>query len=439
MDDTSRSSAHHRPLEDGAPSRRAPRILFVHQNYPAQFYATSLYLKERGWDVLFATAHEAVPAGRVSRDAAGLRVFGYRARRSPSKDVSRYLRPMEKAVVNGQAFASGAINLRDRIGYRPDIVCAHSGWGSGSFARAVWPEARFVQYLEWWYRYPARDAPPPARDANHDDRRANALCRNLPFYLDLQSADAVWVPTKFQAAEMPAEFQSRLTVLHDGVDCEFFAPDQGRPPRCLEGRVPRGARLLTYATRGQEPMRGFPEFMAAVARLQRTHPDVHTVVAGTDTVHYDARLPGGETYRGRALRAHDFDLERLHFVERLELPDYRDLLCRSDLHCYLTRPFVLSWSLIEAVAVGAPLVVSDTPPVREALPDANMALRVDHADIGALAAALGRGLDQPDGMRHMAARARRRALAEYSLKTRLPLKERFFSSVLAGTRPATAS
>lgn len=406
-------------------------ILFIHQNFPAQFQKIATYLRIKGWDVLYATAHKSVERNAITTLPGGLRGIGFDAPREPSQSVSRYLRSSEKAVINGQGFAQTAIRLRNS-GFSPDIVVAHSGWGSGSFAKVVWPAAKFVQYLEWWYAFPARDVLEPTPPDLVEDRHANALCRNLPFLLDAQTSDAILVPTAYQAADIPAFLRHRVKILHDGTDCGYFAPGPVGPIPALDGRIPDDAQILTYATRGMEPMRGFPEFMAALALLQKTHPDLHTVIAGEDTVHYDAQLPEGESYRKRALAQHDLDLSRVHFTGRLDTDQYRDLLRLSDCHTYLTRPFVLSWSAIESMAVGCPMVVSDCEPVREALPDGSMARHVDHHDIPALAQAIREVLDNPERAQAMGRAARDRAKSEYASGIIHPRKEAYFRALIDG-------
>ncbi|MGV6812887.1 MAG: glycosyltransferase [Brevirhabdus sp.] len=410
---------------------KKPTILFIHQNFPAQFQKIAIYLQSQGWDVLYATAHNAVERNKITKLPGDIRGVGYEPPREPSDTISRYLRSMETAVVNGQGFAQTAIKMRNS-GYTPDIVVAHSGWGSGSFAKVVWPEAKFVQYLEWWYSFPARDVVEPTPPELVEDRHANALCRNLPFMLDAMSSDAILVPTAYQAEDIPAMLRNRVAVMHDGTDCDFFAPGDVGPIPGLEGKIPEGAPVLTYATRGMEPMRGFPEFMAALEKVQATHPDVHTVIAGEDTIHYDAKLPDGDTYKTRALATHSYDLSRLHFTGRLGLEQYRDLLRLSDCHTYLTRPFVLSWSAIESMGVGCPMVVSDCEPVREALPDASMARHVDHHDVDALADAIRWMLDHPEKARAMGDTARQRALKEYDAAAIFPRKASYFERLVRG-------
>jgi len=410
---------------------KKPKALFIHQNFPAQFQKIAIYMQSKGWDVVYATAHKAVERGKVSVLPGDIKGIGYDAPREPSEAMSRYLKPMENAVVNGQGFAQTAIRMRNS-GYTPDLVVAHSGWGSGSFAKVVWPGAKFVQYLEWWYAFPARDVVEPTPPELIEDRHANSLCRNLPFLLDAQTSDAILVPTAYQAEDVPAMLRDRVTVLHDGTDCDFFSPGSVGPIDGLEDKIPAGARVLTYATRGMEPMRWFPEFMAAMAQIQKTHPDVHTVIAGEDSVHYDAKPPEGESFKQRALSEHDYDHDRLHFTGRLGLEQYRDLLRLSDCHTYLTRPFVLSWSAIEAMGTACPLVVSDCDPVREALPDASMARHVNHHDIDALADAIRAVLDDPSKARAMGRAAREHALATYAAAKIYPAKDAFFRDIIAG-------
>lgn len=415
--------------KEQVPLPNPPKILFIHQNFPAQFQKIAVYLQSQGWDVLYATAHKAFDRKKITRLPGDIRGIGYAAPRPPAEAISRYLKPMETAVVNGQGFAQMAIKLRNS-GYTPDLVVAHSGWGSGSFAKVVWPDAKFIQYLEWWYGFPARDVVEPVSEERADDRHANALCRNLPFLLDAQTSDAILVPTQFQSLDIPAMLRHRVKVLHDGCDCAFYAPGPVGPIDGLDGRVPDDAPIVTYATRGMEPMRGFPEFMAAISKVQETHPDMHAVIAGEDTIHYDAKLPEGDSYKKRALAAHRFDLDRLHFVGRLAPEQYRDLLRLSDCHAYLTRPFVLSWSAIEAMAVGCPLVVSDCDAVREALPKKAMARHVAHADVDALAEAIRWMLDNREAARAMGAAARARALSHYDAKVIYPQKEAYFRGVI---------
>lgn len=415
-----------------------PRILFVHQNFPAQFGGLSHYLQSEGWDVLFANAVQGVPQHEITKNH-NLKIIGFSARREPAKAIHRYLDGTEKAVLNGQGFAQMAVRLL-HSGYVPDIVVAHSGWGSGSFARAVWPEAKYVQYLEWWYNYPEKDPETCADETitQRDDifdRRAGSQCKNLPALLDFAMADAVISPTRHQASTFPEFLREKTTVMHDGIDCKLHSPGPRQLPVLADGAsIPPGAPILTYATRGMEPTRGFMEFMEALSRLQKINPDVHTLIAGKPTVHYGSKLAEGDSYKKRAMETWDFDHDRIHWVGRLPRSAYRDLLRSSDCHVYLTKPFVLSWSLIEAMGIGCPLVVSDNATVREALPGKHQAVHVDHSDTDALVDAMCRVLADPVGSRKMGKAARRRALRYYDQEKLYPMHRDFFLDVIGAGR-----
>lgn len=382
------------------------KIIFAHQNFPAQFGHFGAYLARAGWDVTFFTAAEGAKPPEKAK------MVKMAPHRDPAETTHRYIRGLERGILNAQGFANSAMRVKDKLP-APDVVVAHSGWGSGTFAKAVWPKAAFVSYAEWYYHYPPRDV---GRDADSaqtlEDGRASAMCRNLPMLLDFDQADRIWCPTGFQAAQFPAMYRDRMTVRHDGVDCDTFAPGTPAVHQWIDG-LPEGAELVTYATRGMEPHRGFPEFMRAVAALQPQRPNMHVVIAGQDRVAYGEALPKGDSWKARMLAELDLDLSRVHFVGLLPYLKYRDLLQASQAHVYLTVPFVLSWSMIEAMAVGCPMVVADTAPVREAVTDDGMAEIVAMGDAGAVAAAVARLLGDRDRAMAKGRAARGRALAAY--------------------------
>ncbi|MGB0661164.1 MAG: glycosyltransferase [Mangrovicoccus sp.] len=376
-------------------------IVFSHQNFPAQFGGFGHYLASLGHKVTFFTAAE------KARPPEGCQMVKMKAHREVTDGIHRFVRSTENAVLNAQGFANAAMRVKARLG-QVDAVVAHSGWGSGTFAKAVWPEAKFISYAEWYYRYPPRDATEITEGQAPEDGRAQAQCRNIPMLLDFDQADRIWCPTHFQAAQFPEYWQAKTRVMHDGVDCARFAPAEA----WVEG-VPEGAELVTYATRGMEPHRGFPEFMRALAILQKQRPNMHAVIAGVDRVAYGTPLPEGESWKARMLAELDLDLTRVHFVGLLPGPKYRELLQASQAHIYLTVPFVLSWSMIESMAVGCPMVVSDTAPVREAITSPDMAEIVGPQDPEAVAAAVTRLLDDREMAQAKGRAARARAVAAY--------------------------
>lgn len=399
-------------------------ILFVHQNYPAQFGALAKHLARAGWKVSFATAQQR------ARSSDEVEIIPLKPHRDPAEGVHRFALPVERAMINAQAFANAAIRARD-AGLRPDVVVAHSGWGSGTFAKAVWPNCAFVAYLEWYYRWPPTDQLPGSKRKMIEDARAQALTRNAPMLIDMAEADMMICPTEFQAAQFPERYRKDLTVLHDGVDTDLHAPNPIAIPPLPKGHsLPADAEILTYATRGMEPHRGFPEFMRAVAQLQKTRPKLHAIIAGQDRVCYGTQLPEGESWKTRMLQELDLDESRLHFTGNLPRQDYLRLLQSAHVHVYLTVPFVLSWSLIEAMSVGCSLAASDVAPVREALIDQHSARLVDHNDIGQLATAINTLLDDRAEATALGAQARSTALQRYDAKRLMQVHQKLLGQLI---------
>ena len=361
-----------------------PRILFVHDSFPAQFGGVGTWLANHGWEVAFATA-------AYGAESTAMRVLRYAPHRRPSPGTHPYAQPMDRAAINAQGFVRAALAAR-RDGYRPDVIVAHSGWGAGMFAKEVFPEAAFVAYCEWWYRHPGPDtlyldrlagvARTPAVEAPMHEH-----ARNAPIAMDLAASDAAICPTKFQASQFPDVFRRHLSVMHDGIDTDFFRPSLNGRRSTLGGLVAEDAAVVTYATRGMEPHRGFPQFMAALPAILAANPKAVAVIAGENRVAYGGDTLRRTDWKARALAEHDLDPARVHFVGKLASTDYLRLLQRSDAHVYLTVPFVLSWSMLEAMSTGCAMVVSDTEPVRE-FADAELATLVDLAHPDTIAEAV---------------------------------------------------
>jgi glycosyltransferase involved in cell wall biosynthesis len=399
-----------------------PSILFVHDNYPAQFAQLGRWLATRGWEVTFATAEREV---RVE----GARVLTYAPHREPSPQTHPYAQPMDRAVLKAQAFVRAALEAR-RDGYHPDLVVAHSGWGAGMFARQVFPEARFVAYCEWWYRYPGADV-----DFLHEIAGKAApgsvegaileQARNAPIAMDLAAADAAISPTLFQRSQFPPVFRDRLTVLHDGIDTDFFRPDAGARSSTLGGVLPENARIVTYATRGMEPHRGFPQLAAALPSVLAADPRNVAVIAGENVVAYGGNAPRRTDWKTKALAENGLDPRRVIFTGQLTYQAYRALLRRSDAHVYLTVPFVLSWSVLEAMSTGCAMVVSDTEPVREFF-DETSGRFADLRDTGNLADQIIATLDDPESSAAHRAAARARILRDLDQRDEFRRKESLF-------------
>ena len=398
------------------------RLLFLHNNFPAQFGNVARHLSNRGHDVTFGTRWKGNPPG-------WLRMVRFEPHRRVRREQHPYLSFVESAVLNGQALARVGWRMKEE-GYSPDLVVAHSGWGPGLYVRDIWPDAKFVGYFEWYYHPRGADAgflDPVTRDDEHRIRT-----RNAAILLDLAACNWGLVPTAFQASRFPESLRRKLSVQHDGVDTDYFAPRAGRRLTLPDLDLSGADELVTYVARGMEPYRGFPQAMAAFAEVQKRRPRAHVVIVGEDRVAYGRRLPGGDTYRRKMLRELDLDPDRLHFTGRLARDRYREVLLASSVHVYLTIPFVLSWSMIEAMSAGCMLVASDTEPVREVVRDGENGRLVEFFDTDGLADRICEALERPDDFAHLREGARRTAVERYAASTLVPRRARLLEAVADG-------
>jgi glycosyltransferase involved in cell wall biosynthesis len=377
----------------------------------------------QGWDVKFATAW-------TGGDPSDPRFLRYAAHRQPTEGVHPYAAHLEKAAINGQAAARAFIAAREK-GYVPDIVMAHSGWGSGMFARNVWPQVKFVAYMEWWYNYPATDDLSLGTHRYDLHASLRQTTRNLPFHLDMTGAALCLCPTQYQASQFPLDLRDRLTILHDGVDMAVHAPASEPVTKAAGLDLTGMGEIVTYFTRGMEPHRGFPQFMRALAKLQQARPDLHAIIGGEDRVAYGTKLPEGESWKKRMLAELEgqLDLSRIHWVGLQPRSEFVKVLQASNAHIYLTADFVLSWSMLDAMAIGCPMVVSDCAPVREYMSD-ETGLMVGLHDTDHLAIRMTEALDDREGMLHRGLAARRIIAERCDQASIYPKKEALLKNLL---------
>lgn len=392
------------------------RILFLHPNFPAQFrHVAAAIAKDKRHQVVFGTARR---EGRLP----GVTKAIYSPSREPRPETHHYLRSLESAVLQGQAAYRMADQLKAR-GFVPDVIYGHSGWGPTLFMKDAFPKAELLCYFEWFYHAHGTDADFDPSDRINADDEARIRLKNAPILQDLYSCDRGLSPTGWQRQQFPIEYQDKITVRHDGVDTDFFCPKPGAKlvlPR-LNLDLSQVDEIVTYATRGMEPYRGFPQFMEAIALLQERRPHCHVVIVGEDRVAYGRKLPDGKTYKSELLEKLPLDLSRIHFTGHLPYEEYLQVLQASSVHVYLTRPFVLSWSLIEALSTGCLVVGSNTAPVAEVIQDGVNGLLTDFFSPAGIVDRIEEGLNHPDRMNEIRQKAREIVLGQYDLAKLLPL------------------
>lgn len=346
-----------------------------------------------------------------------LQVLGYRLQAPGGSQIHPYLRDHEGHVRRGQAVVRLLLQLRDAGKFQPDVIVAHPGWGEALFLRDVYPDARHIQYCEYYYHGTGADVGfDPEFLAGLDDR-LRVRMKNTTQLQSLVVADAGFSPTQWQQGRYPADLRHKIAVMHDGIDTRVVQPD---PQAALELQGQRFAaddEIVTYVARNLEPYRGFHVFMRMLPRLQALRPRARVIVVGGDEVSYGHRLPEGQGYRQQYTRelGDRVDWGKVLFAGKLPYADYLKVLQVSAAHVYLTYPFVLSWSMLEAMATGCLVVGSRTPPVEEVIEDGGNGLLVDFFDGQALAERLAHVLADPAAHEPLRARARRTVQERYDL------------------------
>lgn len=415
------------------------RILLVHQNFPGQYRHLAGALQRLPGAQVLALGDAKNLAGVPA--PSGLRRLLYTPGREPTAGVHPYLRNVEAAVLRGQAVVRVAQQLA-RKGFVPDLVCGHAAWGELLYVRDVFPAARILGYFEFYYQGQGADVGfDPEFPATLDDR-LRIRTWNMVHQSSAFAVDAGITPTRWQASVFPPALQQQLHTIHDGIDTEALRPD---PAARFE--VPGGGHLdasdevVTFVSRGLEPYRGFHIFMRALPELLARRPRARVVIVGRDKPSY-GRLPvGAEHWRARMLDevGARVDLSRVHFVGTLPYPAFVRLLQISRAHVYLTYPFVLSWSLLEAMALGAPVLASDTAPVREVIESGRNGLLVDFFDTRALVDQACALLDNAGWRAELGAAARQTVVDRYDLRrVCLPAQMALVGALMAGDAAGTS-
>ena len=412
------------------------RILFVHQNFPGQYLHIVQRLARQGGHQLVALGINPLDPERRLPEA--LNYFRYSLSQGNTQGVHRWVMEMETKAIRGEGCARAADELKAK-GFTPDLICAHPGWGEALFLKAVWPDTPLLCYQEFFYN-------PNGFDSNFDPEfeqtstwqdDARLMMKNAYLHLTLDQADWNLSPTHFQASSFPEQWQRRISVIHDGIDTQKASPNPAAAPLALpDGTVlEQGQPIVTFVNRRLEPYRGCHTFLRALPALQEQCPEARIVIVGkTQGVSYGSACPEGE-WKDRFLAeiAGRYDPSRVHFTGSLPYSQFIPLLQLSACHVYLTYPFVMSWSLLEAMACGCAVVGSATAPVQEVIGHEENGLLVNFFSPGDLAAAVVELLRNRERAAAFGAAARRTVQRRYDLDVCLQRQLALMDLVASGS------
>jgi glycosyltransferase involved in cell wall biosynthesis len=405
------------------------RVLFVHQNFPGQFRHLATALAKVGHEV---RALAISPRMQL----AGVTTSTYAPARGNVPGLHLWARDFETKVIRAEACANKMDELK-ALGFVPDLVIGHPGWGETWLVKEVWKGVRMLSFQEFYYGADLNFDPEfalPGRAAACRFRLKNACV--LP---GLDGMDWGMAPTEWQRSQFPAQYRDKISVVFDGIDTDLVCPRRverlslGTPALTLES----GEEIVTFVNRNLEPYRGYHSFMRALPRLFQLRPRARVVIVGGEETGYGAAPERGTTWRQKFFEEVQarVDPARIHFVGKLAYASLIDLLRISACHVYLTYPFVLSWSMLEAMSAGALVLGSRTPPVEEVITDGENGLLVDFFDIDGIATRIAEALKDPARFAALRDAARRTVVERYALSRCLPRQIALARAVCAGEQP----
>lgn len=396
-------------------------VLFVHQNFPGQFKHLAPALAARGGRRVVALHVNPV------QPIPGVETVSFAPAQETASEIHPWVTEFESKVIRGEA-AYHAGKLLKSSGFRPDVIIAHPGWGETMFLRDIWPGVPQGHYCEYYYRASGGDVNFDPEFGFEETAPSRLRVKNLVHDMHFADMKSGISPTKWQRSTYPEHVRSRIAVIHDGIDTESIAPNReiGLHLRKDGERISLGRKdeVITFVARNLEPYRGYHTFIRALPEILRRRPRANVLIIGGNDVSYGSPpspqvYPPGKSWKEIFLDEvrTELDLSRVHFLGRVPYSHYLAVLQVSTVHVYLTYPFVLSWSLMEAMSSGCAVVASDTAPVREVINDGITGRLVKFFDPKSIADAVCQLCGSPRDRNWLGDAARKHAIENFDLRT----------------------
>ena len=411
-------------------------ILFLHQNFPAQFKNLApemARLKEYDVHSLSLDSPNTYSLKNLNDNLRDITHYKYKIDKGNSDGTSKLAIEFETKMIRASAVLERALELKED-GLEPDLLIVHPGWGEGFVLKEVWPKTKIVNYFEFYYNTKDSDVDFDLKEDNRPDYdihlRTKLVARNATFLSACNQSDIMISPTKFQKSTAPKEYQSKIKVVHDGIDTKTLIskPDASVTLTSDDKKIKltRNNKVILFINRNLEPYRGYHIFMRSLPEVIKKHPDAYILIVGGSDVSYGARPKGDLSYKDMYFNEIKKDIPKDHNIKFLGTVKYNLLLSLLDIasvHVYLTYPFVLSWSMLESMSLGGLILGSKTPPVEEVIKHNKNELLVDFFDHQAISKNINKILDDPMKFTSIRKEARKTIENDYDLfKKCLPLQ-----------------
>lgn len=398
-------------------------ILFVHQNFPAQYkHIAQAIAQNKKYDV------HCLSQLNFDQDPK-IKSHIYKLNKNSSDSINEWAIEFETKMIRAEAASKKALQMREN-GIFPDLLMIHPGWGEGFFLKEIWPEAKVITYAEFYYKTTDCDIDFDISfienvlkkdfQNHHDYNKYKLTARNAAFTHSYLSSDYLVCPTVFQKNVLPKLIQKNVNVIHDGIDTNLLKPNENIEIKIRDKKLTKKDKIITYVSRALDPYRGYHIFMESLPGILKDNPEAHVIIVGDETRHgYGAPHPDGIRYKDYYFSKikDKIDIDRVFFVSRVSYDIFIKIIQISTAHVYLTYPFVLSWSMLEAMSCGALIIGSNTGPVTEVIKHNKNGLIVDFFSKDEIIETVSKVLKNTNDYNKLRLNARKTIIDKYDLTT----------------------